>query len=104
MATSSHAKAPGIQAHVMTSKYLHYSWDRADNDFTAFIRCNGREFQIEMSPFFFCDSPAIAARYDKFMSAVRDLLEGDPEDEEDHPEVVQERFYDWLVGVFEPVF
>ncbi|KAH6637284.1 hypothetical protein F5144DRAFT_570124 [Chaetomium tenue] len=84
---------------------IHYE---SDDDCVVFIRCNGREFQIELSPFFLCNSPLLTARYHKFVAAVRyrswtDGEEGDS-GEEDHPEDVQARFYDWIITVFKPIF
>lgn len=93
--------------------HIHYD---SDDDCVVFIRCNGREFHIELSPFFLCNSPLITSRYHKFIAAVRhrgemdveeeadsDEEEGDS-DEEEGPEEIQTRFYDWLIAVFEPVF
>ncbi|KAK4156996.1 hypothetical protein C8A00DRAFT_12093 [Chaetomidium leptoderma] len=89
--------------------HIHYD---SDDDSVVFIRCNGREFHIELSPFFLCNSPLITSRYHKFTAAVRGRggmdrdaeEEGDSDEEEEGPEEIQARFYDWLIAVFEPVF
>jgi hypothetical protein len=82
---------------------IHIHRDKhVDNDCVVFIRCNGREFHIELSPFFLCNSPSISARYDKFMAALRD--EGEMDAEEEHPEEIVASFHDWLIDVFKPVF
>ncbi|KAK4249269.1 hypothetical protein C7999DRAFT_39682 [Corynascus novoguineensis] len=86
--------------------HIHYE---SDDDCVVFIRCNGREFHIELSPFFLCNSPLLTSRYYKFTAAVRNRggmyaeEEGDSDEEED-PEEIQARFYDWLISVFEPAF
>ncbi|KAK4233166.1 hypothetical protein C8A03DRAFT_48206 [Achaetomium macrosporum] len=46
-----------------------------------FIRCNGREFHIELSPFFLCNLPLNTSRYYKFIAVVRDRGEIDAEEE-----------------------
>ncbi|EAQ90269.1 hypothetical protein CHGG_02204 [Chaetomium globosum CBS 148.51] len=84
---------------------IHYE---SDDDCVVFIRCNGVEFQIELSPFFLCNSPLLTARYHKFIAAVRYRSgmggeEGDSEEEE-HPEDVQTQFHDWIIAVFKPIF
>ncbi|KAK4107066.1 hypothetical protein N656DRAFT_793429 [Canariomyces notabilis] len=80
---------------------IHIHRDRhVDNDCVVFIRCNGREFHIELSPFFLCNSPSISTRYDKFMAAPRDEVEMDAEEE--HPEEIVASFHDWLIDVFKP--
>lgn len=87
---------------------VHIHYDN-DDECVVFIRCNGREFHIELSPFFLCNSPLLNSRYHKFTAAVRGRVEMDTEeegdsDEEEDPEEIQTRFYDWLIAVFEPVF
>lgn len=73
------------------------------DDCITFIRCNGREFQIEMYPFYICNSPAVESRYREFIAAVRD--DGDFDAGEDkHPEDVIDKFHAWLINVFEAVF
>ncbi|KAH6843406.1 hypothetical protein B0I37DRAFT_384384 [Chaetomium sp. MPI-CAGE-AT-0009] len=86
--------------------HIHYE---SDDDCVVFIRCNGREFHIDLSPFFLCNSPVITSRYHKFVAAVRgrggiDAGEEGDSDEEEDPEEIQARFYDWIITVFEPVF
>ncbi|KAL2258441.1 hypothetical protein VTK26DRAFT_8257 [Humicola hyalothermophila] len=49
---------------------VHVHCDSGD-DCVVFIRCNGREFRIELSPFFLCNSPLITSRYHQFVAAVR---------------------------------
>ncbi|KAL2192994.1 hypothetical protein P885DRAFT_72593 [Corynascus similis CBS 632.67] len=73
-----------------------------DDDCVIFIRCNGREFHIELSPFFLCNSPLLTSRYYKFTAAVRnrggmDAEEEGDSDEEEDPEEIQTRIYDWLI-------
>ncbi|KAH6635116.1 hypothetical protein B0J18DRAFT_417941 [Chaetomium sp. MPI-SDFR-AT-0129] len=87
--------------------HIHHE---SDDECVVFIRCNGREFHIELSPFFLCNSPLLTSRYHQFTAAVRgrggmgvDQEEGDS-DEEEGPEEIQSRFYDWLIAVFRPVF
>ncbi|KAK4178047.1 hypothetical protein QBC36DRAFT_325681 [Triangularia setosa] len=71
------------------------------DDCITSIRCNGREFHIEMSPFYICDSPVVEARYRKFIAAVKgEFVEDAEEDEQD----VLEDFHEWLIVAFEPVF
>src|SRR5690349_6255138 len=79
---------------------VHFHYDTGD-DCAVFIRCNGREFHIALSPFFLCNSPLISSRYLKFIAALRDR--GDLDEDED-PEEIKARFSDWLIAVFEPVF
>ncbi|KAK4099433.1 hypothetical protein N658DRAFT_568113 [Parathielavia hyrcaniae] len=101
------ANAGPILAKPMRERvHIHYN---SDDDCVVFIRCNGREFHIELSPFFLCDSPLLTSQCHKFVAAVRDRGEIDADeegdsDEEECPEETQTRFYDWLIAVFEPVF
>ncbi|KAG7294462.1 hypothetical protein NEMBOFW57_004535 [Staphylotrichum longicolle] len=92
-------KAGRILAKPMRGS-VHIHYDTGD-DCVVFIRCNGREFHIQLSPFFFSDSPLITSRYLKFIAALRDR--GRLEEDED-PEDIKARFYDWLMAVFEPIF
>jgi hypothetical protein len=76
--------------------------DGPDDCLTS-IRCNGREFHVEMSPFYICNSPAVESRYRKFIAAVRGEWDLDT-DEGEHPEDVMDDFHAWLINAFEPVF
>ncbi|SPQ19499.1 863e6d57-c2f2-4887-aaf1-49a29f509a03 [Thermothielavioides terrestris] len=49
---------------------VHIHYDN-DDDCVVFIRCNGREFHIELSPLFLCNSPLITSQYRKFTAAIR---------------------------------
>ncbi|AEO65252.1 uncharacterized protein THITE_2112074 [Thermothielavioides terrestris NRRL 8126] len=95
-----------ILAKPMRSR-VHIHYDN-DDDCVVFIRCNGRGFHIELSPFFLCNSPLITSRYHKFTAAVRGRSDMDAEEEghsdDEDPEEIEARFYDWLIAVFEPVF
>lgn len=95
---------PTVKAGRILAKPLrgrvHIHYDTGD-DCVVFIRCNGREFHIQLSPFFFPDSPLITSRYLKFTAALRD---GGDLDEDEDPEEIKARFYDWLIAVFKPVF
>jgi hypothetical protein len=51
------------------------------DDCITTIRCNGRDFHIEMSPFYICNLPTIESRYRKVIAAVRDEYGTDTEDE-----------------------
>lgn len=89
----------------------HHGYGNNKDDYIISIRCNGRVFHVEMSLFHLINSPAITARYRKFIAAYRDhgdefdALELKHEDGEPfHPEEVLEGFHDWLIGVFTPVF
>ncbi len=73
-----------------------------NEDCITFIRCNGREFQIEMSPSFICISPVVESRYRNFIAAVKDDEEYDPTAPD--PEIVVADFHEWLIAVFEPLF
>ncbi|KAK3318131.1 hypothetical protein B0H66DRAFT_556314 [Apodospora peruviana] len=80
-------------------------YDDKDDCITS-IRCNGREFHIEISPFYFCNSPVVESQYRKFLAAVRDEdIDTDTrETEPQHPEDVLDEFHAWLIAAFEPVF
>ncbi|KAK3988443.1 hypothetical protein QBC44DRAFT_360017 [Cladorrhinum sp. PSN332] len=78
----------------------HHSRGGSDDCITS-IRCNGREFHIEMSPFYICDSPVVEARYRKFIAAVKGEFVTDAEE---HEEDVLEDFQDWLIAALEPIF
>lgn len=99
MASTPSAKPGRILAKAMSDRLGH---DGPDDCITS-IRCNGREFHVEMSPFYICNSPAIESRYRKFIAAVRDESECDT-DEDEHPEDVMDDFHAWLINAFEPVF
>ncbi|KAH6854731.1 hypothetical protein B0I37DRAFT_362903 [Chaetomium sp. MPI-CAGE-AT-0009] len=93
--------SPGrVLAKAMCDRLGH---DGPDDCITS-IRCNGREFHIEMSPFYICNSPAVESRYRKFIAAVRDEWESDADEEGEHPEDVTDDFHAWLINAFEPVF
>ncbi|AEO67357.1 uncharacterized protein THITE_2129274 [Thermothielavioides terrestris NRRL 8126] len=101
MASTPSAKPGRILAKAMSDRLGRDGPD----DCITFSRCNGREFQIEMSPFYICNSPAIESRYRKFLAAVRDEWEFDTDqDDGEHPETVIDDFHAWLINVFEPVF
>jgi hypothetical protein len=75
------------------------------------IRCNGREFHIEMSPFFICSSPAVESHYRKFIAVVKgdyeygdDMNEVGEGQEQQHPEEVLDEFHKWLIAALTPVF
>ncbi|KAL2168399.1 hypothetical protein VTG60DRAFT_7312 [Thermothelomyces hinnuleus] len=59
MASAPSAKTVRILAKAMRDRL---GYDGPDDCITS-IRCNGREFHIEMSPFYICDSPAVESRY-----------------------------------------
>ncbi|KAK4099631.1 hypothetical protein N658DRAFT_498114 [Parathielavia hyrcaniae] len=99
MASTPSAKPGRILAKAMSNRLGHDGPD----DCITFIRCNGREFHIEMSPFYICHSPAVASRYRKFIAAVRDECKIDT-DEGEHPEDMIDDFHAWLINAFEPVF
>lgn len=101
MASALPAKTSRVLAKAMTDRLGH----RGEDDCITTIRCNGREFHIEMSPFYLCASPAIESRYRKFVAAVRDEDEIDEEESEaQHPEHVLTEFHDWLIATFEQIF
>ncbi|KAL2130963.1 hypothetical protein VTI74DRAFT_5708 [Chaetomium olivicolor] len=101
MASAPSAKTGRILAKAMSDGL---GYDGPDDCITS-IRCNGREFHIEMSPFYICDSPAVESRYRKFIGAVRDECEADTDESEaQHPEDVLDEFHAWLIDAFEPVF
>ncbi|KAK4243000.1 hypothetical protein C7999DRAFT_36679, partial [Corynascus novoguineensis] len=99
MASTPSAKPGRILAKAMSDRLGH---DGPEDCITS-IRCNGREFHIEMSPFYICNSPAVESRYRKFIAALRDEWEFDT-DEGEHPEDVMDDFHAWLINAFEPVF
>ena len=99
MAPAQSAKPGRILAKAMSNRL---GYDGPDDCLTS-IRCNGREFHVEMSPFFICNSPAVESRYRKFIAAVTDKWEFDT-DEGEHPEDVIDDFHAWLINAFEPVF
>ena len=83
------------------------------DDCITSIRCNGREFHIEMSPFFICNSPAVESQYRKFIAVVKgeydynDDMSGVGEgegQEEQHPEEVLDEFHQWLIAALTPIF
>ncbi|KAK4243135.1 hypothetical protein C7999DRAFT_44982 [Corynascus novoguineensis] len=99
MASAPSAKPGRILAKAMSDRLGH---DSPDDCITS-IRCDGREFYVEISPFYICNSPAVESRYHKFIAALRDEWEFDI-DEGEHLEDVMDDFYAWLINAFEPVF
>jgi hypothetical protein len=99
MASTPSAKPDRILAKAMRDRLDH---DGPDDCITT-IRCNGREFHVEMSPFYICNSPAIESLYRKFIAALRDEWEFDIDNGE-HPEDVIDDFHTWLIDIFEPIF
>jgi hypothetical protein len=102
-----------VVAGVKANHINHNDSDGGGDDCTTTVRCNGRDFHIEMSPFFFSNSPTIATRYRKFLAAARDddyelekeeKEKGKEEEESDDPDIVLREFHAWLITVFEPVF
>lgn len=66
------------------------------------------KYHVELPSFFLCNSPHLTSQYRKFVAEVRDrggtdAGEGDP-DEEDHPEEIQDRFHNWIITMFDPIF
>ncbi|KAL2263975.1 hypothetical protein VTK26DRAFT_3969 [Humicola hyalothermophila] len=98
--------ATRIPVGVLRTKCVYPGRVRPDDGSIISFRCNGRDFEIEVSSSLFSASPAITAHYRRFLSAVRSRFEpapGDIDDNEDQ-ELVEDEFYDWLIGIFEPVF
>jgi hypothetical protein len=106
---------PRILANPIRDR-VHIHHDRnADYDCVVFIRCNGSEFHIELSPSFLSNSPLITARYHKFTAKIRGrsgdidaeneaVAEHKEEKEEYGPADIKASLYDWLIITFEPVF
>ncbi|KAK4043878.1 hypothetical protein C8A01DRAFT_43251 [Parachaetomium inaequale] len=107
MASPAAIKTGRVVAGVKSTHINHSDGDGGgDDDCTINVRCNGRDFHIDMSPFFFSNSPSIDSRYRKFLAAARDDAH-EPEDEEDganHPDFVLPEFHAWIIAVFESVF
>ena len=81
----------------MLARFMSRLTHESDDECITSIRCNGRTFHIHMSPSYFRDSPTTEAQYRKFLEAVRDECEEDPEE-------VESVFYEWLIEVFQPIF
>lgn len=89
-----------------------YEAPAADDDdkHQTTVRCNGRLFNINMTAAYFHDSPALVARYQRFLLA--ELEEGEFAYDEDDPETYQapsaedekNSFHEWLIATFRPVF
>ncbi|KAK0751549.1 hypothetical protein B0T18DRAFT_402768 [Schizothecium vesticola] len=108
MAPASSAQNGRILAKVMMNRpgCRYEDGCRDEDGCITSIRCNGRVFHVEMSPFYLCDSPVIESRYRKFIAAVRDedVLMATEEDKVQDPEDVLDDFHAWIIAVFKPVF
>jgi hypothetical protein len=66
-----------------------------DTEFT--VRCNGKVFYINISPFHFHNSPVITAQYLKYAELIRS-------GEEEIDGVWDTDVYEWVTRSFEPLF
>ncbi|KAF4511726.1 hypothetical protein G6O67_003498 [Ophiocordyceps sinensis] len=69
-----------------------------DNDSTVSVRYNGRCFCIHMSPRFLRNSPKATTLYLKYLQAIQ------PDGPGAFEEVYEEDVYEWIVGLFLPIF
>ncbi|CAK7231635.1 hypothetical protein SBRCBS47491_007997 [Sporothrix bragantina] len=77
-----------------------------DDEHQTTIRCNGRLFNINMAVAYIHDSPAILARFQRFLLAQREFVyEEDPATYEgSSAEDERNSFHQWLITTFQPVF
>ncbi|EQL03594.1 Protein kinase-like domain protein [Ophiocordyceps sinensis CO18] len=69
-----------------------------DNDSTVSVRYTGRCFCIHMSPRFLRNSPKATTLYLKYLQAIQ------PDGPGAFEEVYEEDVYEWIVGLFLPIF
>ncbi|KAM5374301.1 hypothetical protein ACJZ2D_006626 [Fusarium nematophilum] len=69
-----------------------------DDNSTITIRYHGRSFDIYISPDAFSNSPNATALYLKYLKAIHPIGPGEFDD------VCDEDVYEWIIGIFQPLF
>ncbi|KAK4161743.1 hypothetical protein QBC43DRAFT_323178 [Cladorrhinum sp. PSN259] len=99
MAFSSPKPKPTQPRRIMAKVLMNHHGGSGSDDCITSIRCNGREFWVDMSPTFLRHSPVLESRYREFIAALEAEFDG-----EEYEEEVLEDYQEWLIAALEPIF